>query len=194
MFRFQSAPPAWGAIQRNAKRSKLDHRFNPRPPRGGRLMNQCHLGVQLMFQSAPPAWGAMRYRDLSCDSQDVSIRAPRVGGDSVSCIGRFDLTVSIRAPRVGGDHAITAISKTHGCFNPRPPRGGRCPAVSLASSSVSFQSAPPAWGAIITNNNDNMKLSVSIRAPRVGGDHQNATPAGSHRGVSIRAPRVGGDD
>ncbi len=78
-----------------------------------------------------------------------------------------------------------------------------------------FQSAPPAWGAIIPNTPTKLHFWVSIRAPRVGGDNQtnyetircnsfNPRPPRGGRFtakvldgnlivVSIRAPRVGGD-
>jgi hypothetical protein len=77
---FQSTPPAWGAtVQRHI--SCGDHHvsihaprvggdqnlchlfrllmcFNPRPPRGGRLVITPSLVPVSMFQSTPPAWGA----------------------------------------------------------------------------------------------------------------------------------------
>ena len=56
-------------------------RFNPRPPRGGRPQ---------------PALGILAKRN-----------------------------VSIHAPRVGGDHGSMALAQCTVGFNPRPPRGGR---------------------------------------------------------------------
>ena len=122
---FQSTPPARGAtkIQHsclpavlisihapreggdgaggNGRSSGSD--FNPRPPRGGRRRRGAGLPLRRRFQSTPPARGATNRSRCSCYPPDISIHAPREGGD-----GRRR-----RVPRRGED------------FNPRPPRGGR---------------------------------------------------------------------
>ena len=55
-----------------------------------------------------------------------------------------------------------------------------------------FQSAPPVKGATLSRRHDDWQPSVSIRAPREGGDTVlgRIDPYGN---VSIRAPREGGD-
>ena len=56
--------------------------FNPRPPRGGRLINIT----------------------LELPKEDISIHAPREGGDRIERVdGRQDPHISIHAPREGGD-------------------------------------------------------------------------------------------
>ena len=57
------------------------------------------------FQSTPPAWGATETNAQVLREDQVSIHAPRVGGD----------------PRQRN------FLSGHICFNPRPPRGGRRP-------------------------------------------------------------------
>ena len=57
-----------------------------------------------LFQSTPPAWGATGVLGSQRDGDNVSIHAPRVGGDPTT--GVKDVIpnrVSIHAPRVGGD-------------------------------------------------------------------------------------------
>ncbi len=55
-----------------------------------------------------------------------------------------------------------------------------------------FQSAPPVKGATFKIGAGRLRLGVSIRAPREGGDRtQHAHPRALL--VSIRAPREGGD-
>ncbi len=166
---FQSTPPAWGATCAYGFRTHHQARFNPRPPRGGRPARQLsqrlrdrfnprpprggrhsYFGSTLnapMFQSTPPAWGATFLGVFNWIVNDVSIHAPRVGGDAVWVPQRSIDAVSIHAPRVGGDDISTAPLRRDLCFNPRPPRGGRhCPRKYRLIRQW-FQSTPPAWGA-----------------------------------------------
>jgi len=102
-----------------------------------------------MFQSAPPAKGATLVNGLEAGHVGVSIRAPREGGD-------------IRSPRFP-----TSLR----CFNPRPPRRGRLFADFREEIVLAFQSAPPAKGATRCSAACIIARSVSIRAPREGGDN-----------------------
>ena len=56
---------------------------------------------------------------------DISIHAPREGGDLSIYDGDRRQLISIHAPREGGDisQAVSFRHRRH--FNPRPPRGGR---------------------------------------------------------------------
>ena len=83
---------------------------------------------------------------------DISIHAPREGGDSGKFGTGFRVYISIHAPREGGDKRIILI--THRL--------------------MLFQSTPPARGAtytkiVVTNNQ-----GISIHAPREGGDSKDA--------------------
>ena len=105
-------------------------------------------------------------------SLDISIHAPRVGGDSPlllagrcntyfnprpPCGGRQEkwgrswraMNISIHAPRVGGDqYSDTMSSMWPKHFNPRPPCGGRREVVRRDGTvGEIFQSTPPVWGA-----------------------------------------------
>ena len=105
---FQSTPPARGAteaymqrrvvfeISIHAPREGGDGQdgycvgnqygdFNPRPPRGGRRRpNQSRSPIR-RFQSTPPARGATSGTAHLTEVRDISIHAPREGGD-----GRVD--------------------------------------------------------------------------------------------------------
>ncbi len=146
--------------------------FNPRPPRGGRrsALSKC-LTIQ-GFQSTPPARGATSACGSAIGNIEISIHAPREGGDCFSpwlCLSRsvFQSTPPARGatylfhiflissylfqstPPARG---ATAFPVSTGCqpydFNPRPPRGGRPHRVSRQYSlSLTFQSTPPARGA-----------------------------------------------
>ena len=80
-------------------------------------------------------------------------------------------TVSTHAPRAGGDPPRRCSQRaSRGCFNPRPPRGGRRP----------VDRVHPAW------------RTVSTHAPRAGGDPHRRMRRRLWR-VSTHAPRAGGD-
>ncbi len=170
---FQSTPPARGATRRRYSRPCSSPYFNPRPPRGGRQRRPKNFRRSTSFQSTPPARGATWWpRDGYAPETDISIHAPREGGDG------------------GGD--VPIIHK--GNFNPRPPRGGRrIPAADL-SACRPFQSTPPARGATLLEVNKMVKIRIiSIHAPREGGDGHITQNSGNNRLISIHAPREGGD-
>ena len=122
---FQSTPPARGAtlylvhaghvnrISIHAPREGGDYivevmlviaeHFNPRPPRGGRQPEEVRAAERWVSQSTPPARGATLADRLRQHKADISIHAPREGGDA----GRPEL------------------QRQEHYFNPRPPRGGR---------------------------------------------------------------------
>ena len=77
--------------------------FNLRPPRGGRRSSTTASQTWKTFQSTPPARGATGCPVWEQHEAEISIHAPREGGDA-------------------GRHGCpSALSN----FNPRPPRGGR---------------------------------------------------------------------
>ena len=124
--------------------------------------------------------------------------------------------VSIRAPRAGGDKQKAHLERIARSFNPRPPCGGRHAVerrgladvrVSIRApraggdavwnitipSGFMFQSAPPVRGATLTDDPRKHRPEVSIRAPRAGGDRIHSAHQPHRAPVSIRAPRAGGD-
>ena len=155
------------------------------------------LFLILSFQSTPPARGATALAEESAAVSQISIHAPREGGDSVVFALTFKLihfnprpprggrrcsapyngypaSISIHAPREGGDRNRWRISLFPGYFNPRPPRGGRqllsCPMM----HPIRFQSTPPARGATAAQLPDDASDQISIHAPREGGDSKDA--------------------
>ena len=81
-------------------------------------------------------------------------------------------------------------TRTH--FNPRPPRGGRLTYNRTADFTVTFQSTPPARGATQSFHIGRFGRSISIHAPREGGDITHI-PVAVDVSISIHAPREGGD-
>ena len=94
-------------------------------------------------------WGATEYPGKLHDGHQISIHAPRVGGDVHPLPGPAVHNISIHAPRVGGD--LTIIMDVQRL---RP-----------------FQSTPPVWGATLLALLELVERHpISIHAPRVGGD------------------------
>ena len=88
-------------------------------------------------------------RDTFFSDDEISIHAPREGGDVTN--NPFDASpvwISIHAPREGGDDRPPKNRKRLENFNPRPPRGGR-------HDAPIFKRKP---------------ILISIHAPREGGD------------------------
>ena len=123
------------------------HYFNPRPPCGGRQTSLNNSSRCVEFQSTPPVWGATHLPFCYPAALDISIHAPRVGGDRDAKLFWSALSISIHAPRVGGDQDV--------------PQGVPVVVISIH--------APRVGG-------DNevlhlfIPLGISIHAPRVGGD------------------------
>ena len=84
------------------------------------------------FQSTPPARGATVYNDDVVPHMEISIHAPREGGDGTRpCKAVHFVYFNPRPPRGGRRRFKVAFSWLwEAYFNPRPPRGGRRKAVS----------------------------------------------------------------
>ena len=77
--------------------------FQSAPPvKGATTPDRLAFGG-ITFQSAPPVKGATVDARACGRARDVSIRAPREGGDFFVVGGFIVRVVSIRAPREGGD-------------------------------------------------------------------------------------------
>ena len=129
---FNPRPPRGGRRPKWASGEQDDTDFNPRPPRGGRPQMDSAKTAAIRFQSTPPARGATagiraeqerqkfqstppargatnRQGWWSCP-ENISIHAPREGGDHPpgrEC--RHSRVISIHAPREGGDDGTPYI-------------------------------------------------------------------------------------
>ena len=124
------------------------------------------------FQSTPPARGATRpqLRILGV-SQHISIHAPREGGD-VGTINGLPLR------RV---------------FQSTPPAKGATASYATLTTDYGFQSTPPARGGDGSGHLPRQTPTISIHAPREGGDVDVVEHLRFLMGISIHAPHEGGD-
>ena len=144
--------------------------FNPRSPRGERRTAGDTFISTPSFQSTLPAWGATAGHALRRRERHISIHAPRVGSDVVAVAMAHVAEISIHAPRVGSDGRYDYEHPGMSISIHAPRVGSDC------SSCISCSSG-----------------TISIHAPRVGSDDMPSDGAVPIR-VSIHAPRVGSDE
>ena len=191
--RFQSTPPVWGATSPLVWSENSRSYFNPRPPCGGRRDKALVVpGLDEISIHAPRVGGDL---DDLCwdDGERISIHAPRVGGDVGVCALHHTIHISIHAPRVGGDSSRLTRPKPGCYFNPRPPCGGRLTSCAAPFLESIFQSTPPVWGATETNAPADWRSEDFNPRPPCGGRHQRQNLYQKTPNISIHAPRVGGD-
>ena len=169
--KFQSTPSARRATGRACCFQPVSSYFNPRPPRGGRLIPFWCAATRQRFQSTPSARRATEH-------------PPRKQkGDT------FQSTPSAR-------RATCVLASGGRCwrnFNPRPPRGGRPYEDTGKIVAVLFQSTPSARRA--TRHAQACPVGpddFNPRPPRGGRRQRNHLPA-SHHPISIHALREEGD-
>ena len=151
--------------------SRLRWNFNPRPPRGGRLIHIASERVILYFNPRPPRGGRLTVTVFSISE------------------GRFQSTPPSRGATPGGRWPRRSTWN----FNPRPPRGGRQVPAWSGISPEEFQSTPPSRGA--TSRTENVSVltgNFNPRPPR-GGRPWPLHIAGIPHPISIHAPLAGGD-
>ena len=147
-MQFQSTLPARGATAAGGASHEYYHDFNPRSPRGERLMPVIMWALSLAnFNPRSPRGerlGVGKYRDVLADFNPrsprgerlwqkncilfwsrISIHAPREGSDFCARASRADSLISIHAPREGSDLFFFARLTFARNFNPRSPRGER---------------------------------------------------------------------
>ena len=165
--------------------------FNPRSPRGERLLSALFLVIQCEFQSTLPARGATPDGNYNFVMYWISIHAPREGSDWIGVTQQAQkLDISIHAPREGSDVLTVIIillcigfqstlpargatggpsllSNLTNNFNPRSPRGERRTYRYYKRRLDEFQSTLPARGATIIFGCRNSKTKYfNPRSPR----------------------------
>ena len=143
---FQSTRPMRGATSPRYKRSD-DHPVSIHAPHAGRdrcgyvRRRRCHVSIH-----APHAGRDQEYAARSQTTEFQSTR-PVWGATFLVLCGVEDVHVSIHAPRVGRDTPMmTSFSPRKG-FNPRAPCGARRRMQQCSTSTMTFQSTRPVWGA-----------------------------------------------
>ena len=144
--------------------------FNPRPPRGGRHEPRVQLSDSDLFQSTPPARGATDLVVFQTALTQISIHAPREGGDLAMSVGFIPARIFQSTPPArGATWPPRRPPRIRSDFNPRPPRGGRHP-----------------LGLRVE-----VDIVISIHAPREGGDSRVLISCVRTGNFNPRPPRGG---
>ena len=108
----------------------------------------CKRPTGQQFQSTPPARGATEKAEVRSWLMDISIHAPREGGDVEMPYGMTSITfISIHAPREGGDAVPFSPFPVSTEFQSTPPARGATNQRLQRPIGTLFQSTPPARGA-----------------------------------------------
>ena len=191
---FQSPHPVRGATGSRSCWPPSQCHFNPRTPRGVRLIRSARVASNTQgFQSTHPARGATVGGSSPPDGSRISIHAPREGCDvgawaSVSAPS----LISIHAPREGCDQWRPASPSSEIYLNPPTPRGVRPPLTSLFMVTKIFQSTHPARGATFEQMEERITELFQSTHPARGATLWCRFEIPS-RDISIHAPREGCD-
>ena len=103
---FQSTPPAWGATT-IARGVYSGNKISIHAPRVGGDQSRDITPVTItVFQSTPPVWGATRRVLFPAGAEAFQSTPPVWGATGSVLFETFDSKdISIHAPRVGGDRA-----------------------------------------------------------------------------------------
>ena len=171
---FLSTPPARGATMCAAElAATCGCRFYPRPPRGGRRAERARARAATPVSiHAPRAGGDVRaLLRLLRAARDVSIHAPRAGGDLLRLRRPRPVEMFLSTPPARGATPCWAHPDRPAVFLSTPPaRGATRNSRTLPSRNPAFLSTPPARGATRCRARCSPTGSVSIHAPRAGGD------------------------
>ena len=212
-YKFQSTHPARGATEELIKIELHIENFNPRTPRGVRLVpTDTSLAPSPISIHAPREGCDEPDRVVTLETLKISIHAPREGCDSMTPAVRLSsmnfnprtprgvrrasprgghghLPISIHAPREGCDlrPSITPAERLN--FNPRTPRGVLLPAVKSVVEALQFQSTHPARGA--TQAIDRVKQWGSFQSthPARGATDAGLSNQGRSGNFNPRTPR-----
>ena len=145
--------------------------FNPRPPHGGR--HATTLTFQRTYEvsiHAPRTGGDTNWPRSWQTGKCFNPRPPHGGRPRSSSQGSTQSKFQSTPPARGATVPAEPWRWWRNCFNPRPPHGGRRKRLYRNLKRTTFQSTPPARGATRRTSLVPIYTTVSIHAPRTGGD------------------------
>ena len=173
---FQSTRPSRGAtpLENGFYPGRGD--FNPRAPRGARLLLPARTDTKRRISiHAPLAGRDSRLRPCPTGSTHFNPRAPRGARPVPPGTPRVTCSISIHAPLAGRDRPRSSKHHRRSYFNPRAPRGARRRTRWSSRFWRTFQSTRPSRGATTSTPGGPIGDCISIHAPLAGRD--------GHRGI-----------
>ena len=164
--------PREGGDRSNDYTDAYRKQFQSTPPARGATAGRSGADGQPLFQSTPPARGATTAVQEDFRRLEISIHAPREGGDGLRILRRSGHAgISIHAPREGGDAIGMIVWDASVIFQSTPPaRGATIAFVRDVLTPRDFNPRPPRGGRLPPGSSSNFLSIISIHAPREGGD------------------------
>ena len=123
---FNPRPPRGGRLKTIYQTDGQPYISIHAPREGGDDSDRSKRQKDGRFQSTPPARGATPASPAGrCCWWYFNPRPPRGGRPAFLCLADHAADISIHAPREGGDYIFRPHGLRQHHFNPRPPRGGR---------------------------------------------------------------------
>ena len=145
---FQSTPPARGATTFDIQVDDITGISIHAPREGGDSKLSYVFTASNKFQSTPPARGATQSPFSGILWRGYfNPRPPRGGRRYRPCFTSRYMEISIHAPREGGDVGLILTHHVDTAFQSTPPARGATPPGDDLPADCLFQSTPPARGA-----------------------------------------------
>ena len=197
--------------------SSMVRNFNPRAPRGARLVSSFNsLLFNFNFNPRAPRGARPDTAAGKRAQKYISIHVPREGHDLAAKYGvgmssifqstcpargttlrgyilRCDVAISIHVPREGHDGSGRQSTAATRYFNPRAPRGARLFEDTYCDAMWQFQSTCPARGTTWMQCHYRLQFDISIHVPREGHDCMSRPIKPMRPVISIHVPREGHD-
>ena len=140
------APREGGDLTRSEIKTRSED-FNPRPPRGGRRPKMPIAPPRSNFNPRPPRGGRPSGTAHLTEVRDISIHAPREGGDLGFPTMRVGNRTFQSTPPARGATTNVLDGVGIAVFQSTPPARGATFFVVIFYKCAGFQSTPPARGA-----------------------------------------------
>ena len=172
---FQSTLPGWGATAIHVDSGQFRRYFNPRSPDGEQPRARPASRMGHDFNPRSPDGERQSGLLVLGLAVDISIHAPRMGSDLDRTTAKASrLLFQSTLPGWGATVEIRTIFTQIRYFNPRSPDGERRHGWSALYSFSVFQSTLPGWGATRHHEFSHVYGRISIHAPRMGSDIEDA--------------------
>ena len=147
--------------------------FNPRAPRGARLIFADIDFIKPVFQSTCPARGTTAARSSHNRHYAFQSTCPARGTtDRPFMYDMLERPFQSTCPARGTTYPVAANINPDTDFNPRAPRGARQAATGRTMTAGVFQSTCPARGTTVSLHGLGAYAVISIHVPREGHDHR----------------------
>ena len=163
--------------------------FNPRLPRGRRQGRSARCDTCSLFQSTSPSREATQTEYGMPDAVPISIHVSLAGGDEVKDALKRFRAISIHVSLAGGDDGHWSSNPTYKAFQSTSPSREATPMGGRTLSCSSFQSTSPSREATFIVPSSDAIYNISIHVSLAGGDAGGRGSARRRQHFNPRLPR-----